>query len=139
MYAPQGLLTMVEPFIEHKANVEWESWENPSFKSRCPIRWKLLISGNKTPTNGMVFGIAEIPPGAEHLRHTHLEPETYFVTEGKGIVSIEEKDSEIDPGSIIYIPSEAPHSVRCIGTQALKFIFLLPCDRWDHVKYNFID
>ena len=128
---------MVEPYIEQESNVEWESWADPELKSKCPIRWKLLVSGYRTPTEGLVLGIAEVPPGTALLRHTHVEPETYFVTDGKGIMSIEGKDSEITTGSSIYIPSKASHSVRCIGDQALQFIFSLPCDRWDHVDYEF--
>ncbi len=128
---------MVEPFVEHESNIEWESWSDSELKSKCPIRWKLLVSGNRTPSDGLVLGIAEIPPGIALLRHTHSEPETYFITQGKGIMCIEGKDTEISPGSTIYIPSKASHSVKCKGTQALQFIFSLPCDRWDHVKYDF--
>ncbi len=71
----------------------------------------------------MVVGIVEIPSGAELLRHTHLEPESYFVSEGKGIMTIEKEINEIRPGSVIYIPSKLTHSVKYSGNQTLKSLF----------------
>ena len=55
-------------------------------------------------------------------------------------MTIEKEISEIRPGSVIYIPSKLTHSVKYSGNQTLKSLFFfLHCDRWDQVKYVFID
>ncbi len=42
----------------------WETWDDPELAARSPLRWKLIFSGRRTPTEALSFGLAEFPPGA---------------------------------------------------------------------------
>jgi quercetin dioxygenase-like cupin family protein len=106
-------------------------------KARNDVRWKLLISGERTPTAELAMGIAEIAPGATLIGHRHAHAETYYITGGRGRMRIDGLESEISPGTAIYIPPDALHSCRCDGDTPLEFIFTFPCDRFDEVVYRF--
>ena len=109
----------------------------PGAKAGQGVRWKLLITGERTPSAELTMGIAEILPGATLGRHRHAHAETYYVTGGKGRVTIDGVESEIGPGAAIYIPPDAEHTASCDGDTPLEFIFTLPCDRFDEVVYRY--
>ena len=73
------------------------------------VTWRTLISADRTPTAGLVLGVAEIPAGDDEptRRHRHAPPETYFVLNGRGIVTIDDADHSLRPGSAVFVPSNA--------------------------------
>ena len=52
-------------------------------------------------------------------------------------MEIDGHDADIGPGSTVYIPSNAKHTVRCTGAEPLVFIFTFACDRFDKIVYHF--
>jgi len=128
---------MPEATIRREADLEWESWDDAELKARSDVRWKLLLSGERTPTAELAMGIAEIAPGATLIGHRHAHAETYYITKGKGRMRIDGVESEIGPGTAIYIPPDAQHSCRCDSDTPLEFIFTFPCDRFEEVVYRF--
>ena len=54
-------------------------------------------------------GIVKFSAVARNLFHTHLGEQILIVTEGKGIVATEDKETVVTPGTIIYVPPEACH------------------------------
>lgn len=127
----------ITPIIIKQSELEWESWEDPVIAAKSPIRWKLLITGERTPSSGLVTGIAEVPPGTSLPLHHHEPEETYYVISGTGHMQIDDCETEISQGSAIYIPPNAKHSVRCTGTEPLVFIFTFAHDSFDQIIYNF--
>lgn len=130
-------MSNLKPIIINQSELEWEGWDDPVIAAKSPIRWKLLITGERTPSNGLVMGIAEIPPGTSLLLHHHEPEETYYVISGNGQMQIDDLQEDLAPGSAIYIPPNAKHTVRCTGTEPLVFIFTFARDSFDQIIYNF--
>ena len=126
-----------EPIIISEAELDWESWDDPDIAAAHPNRWKLLITGERGPSSGLVTGIAECPTGTSLPLHHHEPEETYYVISGRGHIEIDGHAAEIGPGSAVYIPSNAKHTVRCISSEPLVFVFSFACDRFDQIVYHF--
>ncbi len=127
----------LKPIIINQSELEWEGWDDPVIDAKSPIRWKLLITGERTPSSGLVMGIAEVPPGTSLLLHHHEPEETYYVISGNGHMQIDDLEEDLGPGSAVYIPPNAKHTVRCTGTEPLVFIFTFARDSFDQIIYNF--
>ncbi len=41
------------PIIVNQAEVDWESWDDLDVAARSPVRWKLLIAGERGPSRGL--------------------------------------------------------------------------------------
>ena len=126
-----------KPIIINQAELAWEGWEDAVIAAKSAIRWKILISGERGPSSGLVMGIAECPTGARLPLHHHEPEETYYVISGRCHIEIDGHEAEIGPGSAVYIPSNAKHAVCCIGTEPLVFLFSFACDRFDQIVYHF--
>ena len=126
-----------KPIIINQAELAWEGWEDAVIAAKSAIRWKILISGERGPSSGLVMGIAECPTGARLPLHHHEPEETYYVISGRCHIEIDGHEAEIGPGSAVYIPSNAKHAVCCIGTEPLVFVFSFACDRFDQIVYHF--
>ena len=126
-----------KPSIVDQAALEWESWPYPTLASDSPIRWKVLISRERTGSRGLITGIAELPPGAQLVLHHHEPEETYYIVSGRGEMEIDEQVTAIGPGCAIYIPANARHALRCTGPEPLFFVFCFAQDRFDQIVYHF--
>ena len=125
------------PAIVDQADLDWEGGEDANLATGTGIRWKLLVAGERTESEGLVTGIAEIAPGAALMRHHHEPAETYYVVSGQGEMEIEGRTRALGPGSAVYIPPDARHTVRCTGAEPLVFVFSFPRDRFDQIVYHF--
>lgn len=108
-------------------------WDDPA---RGTLSWRTLISGEATPTETLVCGIAEVQPGETLALHRHAEPEVYFGIEGEGIMQIDGVPHRLAPGVALYIPSMAEHGVPC-ATQAMRWFYTFARDRFDQIQYHF--
>ncbi len=130
-------MSVQKPIIINEAKLTWEGWDTPVIAAESSIRWKLLITGERGPSSGLVTGIAECPPGSRLPLHHHEPDETYYVVSGHGHIEIESHEAEIGPGSAVYIPANAKHAVYCTGSEPLVFVFSFACDRFDQIAYYF--
>ena len=130
---------MLKATIRHEADQEWERWDDAELRAKSDVRWKLLISGERTPTADLAMGIAEIAPGATLIGHRHAHAETYYIISGTGRITLDGVVSEIAPGAAIYIPADAHHATICTSDTPLTFIYTFPCDRFEEVVYRFED
>ena len=126
-----------EPAFVDQAALDWEGGEDAGLATGTGIRWKLLVAGERTESEGLVTGIAEIAPGGELMRHHHEPAETYYILSGQGEMEIEGRTRALGPGSAVYIPPDARHAVRCTGAEPLVFVFCFPRDRFDQIVYHF--
>ena len=125
------------PAVVDQADLDWEGGEDANLATGTGIRWKLLVAGERTESEGLVTGIAEIAPGAALMRHHHEPAETYYILSGQGEMEIEGRTRALGPGSAVYIPPDARHTVRCTGAEPLVFVFSFPRDRFDQIVYHF--
>ena len=128
---------MLEATIRREADQDWEDRDDPEAEAETGVRWKLLITGERTPSAELTMGIAEIAPGATLGLHHHAQAETYYITAGTGRMTIDGVEIKIGPGSAIYIPPNAQHTATCDSATPLEFIFTFPCDSFDEVIYHY--
>ena len=125
------------PAIVDQADLDWEGGVDAGLATGTGIRWKLLVAGERTESEGLVTGIAEITPGEELRLHHHDPAETYYMVSGRGEMEIEGRTWAVGPGCAVYIPPDARHTIRCTGTEPLVFVFSFPRDRFDQIVYHF--
>ena len=101
------------------------------------MRWKLLVSGERGPSAGLVTGVAEVAPGGVLLQHHHELEETYYVVSGWGHVEIDGVRTDVGPGTAVFIPPNARHALHCTGVEPLVFVFTFARDRFADVVYHF--
>ena len=130
-------MSTLKPIVINQTEQSWEGWDDAEIAAKSAIRWKLLISGERGPSAGLVNGIAEFPVGTRLPLHHHEPAETYYVVSGQGHMEIDGHDADIGPGSTVYIPSNAKHAVRCTGAEPLVFVFTFACDRFDKIVCHF--
>ena len=112
-----------KPLIVDQAVLAWEGWRDATLASKSAIRWRLLITGERTQSRGIVTGIAQLPPGGQLLLHRYGPEETDYVVSGQGEVEIDGQRRAIGPGCAICIPANARHALRCTGSDPLFFVF----------------
>ena len=53
----------------------------------------------------------ELAGGAHLEPHTHDSDEFYYLLQGRAIVQVDDEQQLVDPGDLIHIPPNAPHSI----------------------------
>ncbi len=123
--------------VVREADQPWEGWSDPAVHAKSPIRWKLLVGGERTPSRGLTVGIAEIPPGASVLLHHHAPEEVYYVIEGEGRIEIDGAVSPIGPRAALFIPPNARHRAVNTGTVPLRFVWIFPTNTFQEIQYHY--
>ena len=126
-----------KPLILNQAELGWETWDGPDFTAQSPLRWKILISGERGPSSRLTTGIAEMAPGALLPPHYHEPEEMYYVLSGYGHITFDDHETLLSPGTSVFIPANAKHSLRCTGTEKLVFLFTFAADRFNEIVYHF--
>jgi quercetin dioxygenase-like cupin family protein len=124
------------------ANQVSEAFPDPS--SGGTVTWKTLISQPSTPTDTFTVGIATCAPGAAVAcpagrleLHRHTQAEVYHVISGCGTVTIDGVDHSVEQGSVVFIPGNAEHGVRCEGSKEMKWLYVFAADGFGEVHYRF--
>lgn len=129
---------MTREFVSvQKDNLEWESWSREDIPTRGSVQWKTLISGDRTNTDALTCGIAQISPGNSLHLHRHAQAEFYYVLRGVGTMEIDGKAQEIPEGSAVFIPGGASHGITNRGSEDLEFLYGFPTDSFKDVIYLF--
>jgi quercetin dioxygenase-like cupin family protein len=124
------------PFVVHESECALEDW---SESGRHGVSWRTLLSSDRTPTDSLTVGVADIQPGAPddlHL-HRHEPAEAYYILAGTGVVSIDGELHDIREGSTIFVPSNAVHAVGNTGAGVLRLLYVFGVDSFDDVTYVF--
>jgi mannose-6-phosphate isomerase-like protein (cupin superfamily) len=96
-------------------------------------------------------GIATCKPGVDisrpasskktlsgHLKlHRHTHAEIYHITAGRGIVTVDGKEHEVGKGSVVFIPGNAEHGIRCVGDEEVKWLYVFAADGFGDIGYRF--
>lgn len=102
------------------------------------VTWRTLISADRTPTEALTVGTAEIQPGAptDGARHRHEAPEVYYFLTGAGLVDIAGTEHPVEPGTAVFIPSNEWHFVTNTGSEPLRLLYAFAVDRFDDIAYE---
>lgn len=123
--------------VIREQELDWESWSDPALAAKSPVRWKLLLAGERTGTDGFSLGVAEIPPGRSLLLHHHGPQEAYYILSGSGRTEIDDVPHAVGAGTVLYIPRNATHRTINTGTVPLRFLFVFPTDGFAEIEYHF--
>jgi quercetin dioxygenase-like cupin family protein len=123
----------VESFVKRVEDVKPEAWSD----ARGRLTFHTLISGDLTPSEGLVAGVSIIEPGGELALHAHAPPEVYFALEGEALVTIDGLERRVAAGAAVFIPGDALHGVRNPFDRAFKIFYVFPANRFDEIEYRF--
>jgi quercetin dioxygenase-like cupin family protein len=122
-------------FIKNDAEYPWEY--EPGEEGRDDvIRWRTLLSGEKTSTKGISMGTIEIPPGACLNAHHHSPLEVYYLTSGEGRLLCGDTVKHVRAGDVVYIPANQVHGIKNTSDHILTFVWMFPTDTWSEIEYH---
>lgn len=124
----------VRPYVIHEHDCTPEEWQRLGH-----VKWRTLISGDRTPTDALTIGVAEIESGDAGVfaLHQHVQIELYYILSGEGIVTIAGEDYAVRPGSAAFIPSGAEHGARNTGEGMLRLLYVFSAQSFTDVEYQF--
>jgi len=129
-------MSRTEPFVIHEQECQFEGSDEP-VSGR--VRWRTLLSADRTPTASLTVGVAELEPGEVrdlHL-HQHAQAEVYYILSGEGIVTISGTEYAVRPGSAVFVPGNAVHGALNTGAELLRLLYVFPADSFDQIQYEF--
>ena len=123
-----------QAFIKNDGDYPWEFEQGEEGRSDV-IRWRTLLSGEKTPSKQLSMGTLELPPNTALLPHHHAPIEVYYLTQGQGLLRIGDEDREVKAGDVVYIPGNLTHGIKNLSAQTLKLVWMFPTDTWSEIEY----
>jgi quercetin dioxygenase-like cupin family protein len=97
----------VEPEVEHNGTV--------------PVWWLVRPREMFEITDGGYLELAnefEVKGGEMVFPHSHPTHEFYYVTSGRGVMTVGGEDRPIAQGDLVYIPPDTVHSLRPVSDHA---------------------
>ncbi len=89
----------------YKEKRPWGTFENLLDNERCKVK-EIIIEPQQAPS----------------YQYHHKRDETWVITQGKGLLTLDDKDEIVEPGKVIFVPSGMKHRIRNIGENNLVFI-----------------
>jgi quercetin dioxygenase-like cupin family protein len=114
-----------EPLMTTERDVDWRSVE-PSKGMRIRVQ-RLLDHGVE-----VMAGVGELDSGVHYTRHYHDQPELYFILGGEGVLQGAEDETEIGPGTAVYLRSREVHGIDSVGHEPLRLFWVYGCETAGH-------
>jgi len=118
----------------HEEQCPWD-FDDPNEGDTDRVRWRTLISGDRTPSAGVTFGVCEVPPGAQLAPHHHHAQEVYYVAAGEAEVFMNGEWTPVRKGHVAYHPGDAVHGIRNRGAETFVLVWAFPTDTFDEIEY----
>ncbi|WP_309083437.1 cupin domain-containing protein [Chelativorans sp.] len=115
----------------------WERWNGAAPPGDAGVQWKLLLSGDRTSSQQLCAGLAELAPGEVLPSHRHGPAELYFVLDGEGRCEVDDIGHPLRAGTALFIPGGAWHRTSNTGQEPLRYLFVLPADSIRDVEHQF--
>ena len=127
----------MEPIIRKLSEGEWAGWPKEQVAARGKVSWKALQGVNDDEETDMVLGVARVFKDESLEAHRHLQPETYYVLSGKGKVTIEHIEYDVEADTMVYIPGDALHQINNYEDEPLRILYLFATPHFSDVIYKF--
>ncbi len=124
--------------VKNPHDTEW-TYFNGQEGREDQLRWKTLIGDEESNTQGLTYGIMEMPQGTFVHAHFHADNEIFHILQGEGVVLINKDVIEVEPGSIFYIPGNTVHGIRNTSKEMLKVIWVFPSNKFSEIEYHLVD
>ena len=113
-----------------------ESWRSAETGH---VDWWTLFSADRTATEGLTVGIAEIPVGAPRPErgHQHTQAEAYFLLAGRGEVIVDGLATAVAVGDAVFIPGDVEHVAVNTGDVPMRLLYVFAADSFADVEYRF--
>lgn len=128
---------IVDPIVRRLSQGDWSGWPDDQVAARGKVTWKALQGVNDDEDTDMVLGVARVFKGESLEAHRHLQPETYYVLSGKGKVTIEHIEYEVETDTMVYIPGDALHQINNYDDEPLRILYLFATPHFADVIYKF--
>jgi len=88
------------------------------------VAMQMLISHEEGPNFAMRRFV--INPGGSMPLHTNQVEHEQYVLSGSAEISIAGEVFQVQPGDVVFIPAQAPHSYKNTGDSPFEFLCLVP-------------
>jgi mannose-6-phosphate isomerase-like protein (cupin superfamily) len=83
----------------------------------------LLFTAPDAGAENLSITWVEGEPESEQGRHAHHKSEqVYVIVQGRGLMHVAGEEEEVGPGTLVFVPKGALHSIRNLGSEKLVFI-----------------
>jgi quercetin dioxygenase-like cupin family protein len=125
-----------EPVVVEESDCTVEAWGDPA---EAALTWRTLLSGDRTSSEALTVGVAEIAPvgASEPPVHRHAQPEVYYVLSGRGVVRVAGRNHPLQPGTTVFIPGNVEHGAIATGSETLRILYVFAADSFADVEYVF--
>jgi quercetin dioxygenase-like cupin family protein len=116
----------VEPVVEHNGTV--------------PVWWLFKSREMKEITDGGFLELVnefEVPGGGYVEPHSHPTHEFYYVTSGRGTMTIDGENRDVVQGDLVHIPPDKVHSLRPVSDHAPIHCFCFAIGVKDAPEINY--
>lgn len=84
----------------------------------------IKIAKDKQGHSSMCFCSEDIAPGEQIPVHKHLnEAELIFIYNGTGVLTLNEKEEQVNKGSVALVPQGLWHGLKNTGPETLTMVF----------------
>jgi len=108
--------------IGHKEDIEFSIPEDDSVKG---VGMKKII-GAEEGWEDYVMRIVKLDPDGYSFDHKHPWPHINYYIKGKGVLTIEGVEYEVQEGGYSYVPAGKQHQWRNGSGERLEFICIVP-------------
>jgi mannose-6-phosphate isomerase-like protein (cupin superfamily) len=96
--------------------------ESPQHRRGGQVSYLLLTAGDAGSQNLSITWV-EGEPGSEQERHAHDDAEqVYVIVAGRGLMRVAGEEKEVGPGTLVFVPKGALHSIRNLGAEKLVYV-----------------
>jgi quercetin dioxygenase-like cupin family protein len=100
------------------------------------LTWRTLISGDRSPSEQLIIGVADFPPNGRLNVHRHEPAEFYFGLAGEGTVIVKGIEYRIAAGIAVFIPGNTDHGVSA-GPDGLSMLYGFARRAFSEIVYNY--
>jgi quercetin dioxygenase-like cupin family protein len=106
--------------IEHYTATQAEAVENVP---GVTVRW---VIGQRDGAPNFAMRVFEVQPDHSTPYHQHASEHEVFVLDGTGVVRLQDGESPISAGSVVFVPGMELHQFVNRGHDLLRFICVVP-------------
>jgi quercetin dioxygenase-like cupin family protein len=132
---PRAPGSVPEPFA---VNLEDSLVEGAGDTQSGLLTWRTLISGDRSPSDQLIIGVADFPPHGRLNVHRHEPAEFYFGLSGEGTVVVKGVEYRISKGIAVFVPGGTDHGVVA-GPDGLCMLYGFAQRAFSEIVYYYGD